>query len=132
MKRVSFGLQYNVSGLTDGSVKVTIKNSTRSFFDETVSTDNYASAEKVFTFNDRHSAWLYADNYAENVDLTVSWARGVGITENLGTTSVMVKRNKMNVVNIQLGANDGSASIGITTEDDSSMDSENLEFSLID
>lgn len=44
----------------------------------------------------------------------------------------MVKRNKMNVVNIQLGANDGSASIGITTEDDSSMDSENLEFSLID
>ena len=68
-----------------------------------------------------------ADNYTENLTVSLSWERGVGVTQDLGSKQIQVKRNVMNVVRIQLGADDGDAGIGITTEEETEMESEEVE-----
>ena len=130
LKHTVFGLQYQVTGITDGTVSVTITNSERTFFTNSSITENYTSEEKIIAFYDAYNAWLYADNYAENITVSLSWTRGVGVVQNLGSKTIQVKRNVMNVVRIQLGANDGNASFGITTEDDTNMSGEEVTIPL--
>ena len=82
LKRTAFGLKYEVSGVTDGTVSVKIENTSRIFFENTEITSEYESEEKIFTFSDVYSAWKYANNYTESITVSATWARGVGITEN--------------------------------------------------
>lgn len=130
LKHTVFGLQYEVSGITDGTVSVTIKNDKRTFFTESGITADYTSEEKIIAFYDVYNAWQYADNYTENLSVTVNWRRGIGVVQDLGTKTIQVKRNVMNIVRIQLGSNDGNAAFGITTEDDSSMTEESVDVPL--
>lgn len=130
LKHTVFGLQYEVSGITDGTVSVTIKNDTRTFFSKSDITADYTSEEKIIAFYDTYSAWQYADNYTENLTVGLSWTRGIGVVQDLKSKTIQVKRNVMNVVRIQLGANDGSATFGITTEDDTSMETESVDIPL--
>lgn len=130
LKHTVFGLQYEVSGITDGTVSVTIKNDTRTFFSKSDITADYISEEKIIAFYDTYSAWQYADNYTENLTVGLSWTRGIGVVQDLKSKTIQVKRNVMNVVRIQLGANDGSATFGITTEDDTSMETESVDIPL--
>jgi len=127
LKHTVFGLQYEVSGITDGTVSITIKNGTRTFFTKSDITTDYTSEEKIIAFYDTYSAWQYADNYTENLSVAVDWTRGIGVLQPLGTKDIQVKRNMMNVVRIQLGSNDGSATFGITTEDDTTMTEESVD-----
>lgn len=125
MKRTAFGLKYKVSGITDGSVSVKINksftvdssNKNEVFFEKNDITDTYSSEEKIITFKDVYDAWQYADNYTDEVTVSIVWTRGVGIVEDLGTKTVRVKRNRMNVININLSANDGNAGLGIVLDD---------------
>lgn len=130
LKHTVFGLQYKVTGITDGTVSVTIENEKRSFFTNSSITDDYTSEEKIIVFYDVYSAWQYANNYTENLTVSLSWTRGVGVVQDLGSKTIQVKRNVMNVVRIQLGANDGNASLGITTEDDTNMRGEEVTIPL--
>ncbi len=130
LKHVVFGLQYKVTGITDGSVAVTIKNAKQIFVSKSNIASDFVSDEQIITFYDRQSAWQYADNYTENLTLGVKWTRENGIVQDLGTTEVQVKRNVMNILHIKLGASDGSATIGIKTEDDSSMKAESANVTL--
>lgn len=125
MKRTAFGLKYNVSGITDGTVYVKInkawnENGSKKdeiFFEKYDITDTYTSEEKIITFKDVKDAWQYADNYTDEVTVSIQWTRGVGIVEDLGTKTIRVKRNRMNVVNINLSANDGSAGLSLVMDD---------------
>ena len=130
LKHTVFGLQYEVKGITDGTVSVEIKNNSRTFFSESNITEDYTSEEKIIAFYDAYNAWLYSDNYTENLTVSLSWTRGIGVLQDLGSKTIQVKRNVMNVVRIQLGANDGSASFGITTEDDTNMSGEEVTIPL--
>lgn len=130
LKHTVFGLQYEVTGITDGTVSVTIRNSERSFFSNSSIAEDYTSEEKIIAFYDTYNAWQYADNYTENLTVKVSWTRGVGVVQDLGSKAIQVKRNVMNVVRIKLGAEDGSATFGITTEDDTSMETESVDIPL--
>ena len=130
LKHTVFGLQYEVTGITDGTVSVTIRNSERSFFSNSSITEDYTSEEKIIAFYDTYSAWQYADNYTENLTVSVKWTRGVGVVEDKGTKTIQIKRNVMNVVRIKMSADDGSATFGITTEDDSSMMGETVDVPL--
>ena len=121
LKRVGFKLKYEIAGVTDGSVTVTIKNGTRTFFQNTTTTPTYESATQFIAFYDAKSAWQYADNYMENLTVSVSWARGIGVTQNLGSKVVSIKRNCLNNIKITLGNDDRGASVSLNTEDDSSM-----------
>ena len=125
LKRTAFGLKYKVSGITDGTVSVKINkawkegssNKNEVFFEKNDITDTYTSEEKIITYKDVKDAWQYADNYTDEITVSIQWARGVGVTEDLGTKTIRVKRNRMNVVNINLSANDGNAALGVVLDD---------------
>lgn len=130
LKHTAFGLKYEVTGITDGTVSVTISNNERSLFSNSSITEDYTSEEKIIAFYDTYSAWQYADNYTENLTVSVKWTRGVGVLEDKGSKTIQVKRNVMNVVRIKMSADDGSATFGITTEDDGSMTGETVDVPL--
>jgi hypothetical protein len=130
LKRTAFGLQYKVSGVSDGTVTVTIKNSQQTFFKKSDITADYSSEEKVITFKDVCSAWQYADNYTEKVSVSASWARGIGITQDLGSKQVVVKRNKMNVIHIKLATDESGNKLGIDVESDEDMNDESVTIPL--
>lgn len=121
LRRVGFKLKYELEGVTDGSVTVTIKNNTRKFFERTTTTPSYSSETLFIAFSDTASAWQYADNYMENMTVSVSWARGIGVTQALGSKVVSIKRNCLNKIKISLGNDDRAAGVSLTTEDDTTM-----------
>lgn len=126
LKRTAFGLQYKVSGVSDGKVTVTIKKDHEIFFRESNITTDYTSEEKVITFYYVGSAWLYADNYTDKVTVSASWTRGNGITQDLGSKEVVVKRNRMNIIHIKLATEESGSNLGIETESDSDMNDESV------
>ncbi|MBR3703137.1 MAG: hypothetical protein IKM12_06275 [Alistipes sp.] len=126
LKRTAFGLQYKVSGVSDGTVSITIENYEQTFFAKSDITTDYISEEKVITFEDVYSAWQYADNYTDKVTVSASWARGNGITQDLGSKEVDVKRNRMNIIHIKLATDESGNSLGIDAESDSDMDDESV------
>ena len=129
LKRTGFQLKYELSGVTDGNVTVNIYNSTRTFIENTTNTASYTSDTQFIAFKDAYSAWLYADNYTENLSVSVSWERGIGVTQDLGTKTIQVKRNCLNNVRITLGSDDRGAGVNLTTEAESSMGSANTTIS---
>lgn len=128
MKHVVFGVKYKITGITDGSVSITIKNDDKTFFEQTGITADFTSEQKLYCFTDILSAWQYADGYAENVTVSMTWARGVGVTQDLGSQVVQVKRNAMNTINISLGSDDGGAKLGVNPEN-AEMGNLSYEFS---
>lgn len=121
LKRTGFRLKYELSGVTDGEVRVQIYNNTRTFIDNTTTTSSYESEEQFIAFYDTYSAWLYADNYTENMTVKVTWKRGIGVTQDLGTKTIQVKRNCLNNVRITLSSDDKGAGVVLQTEDEASM-----------
>lgn len=130
LKRTALGLQYKISGVSDGTVTVTIKNNSRTFFTKSDITADYTSEEKVITFYDVYSAWQYADNYTEKVTVSASWARGIGITQDLGSKEVVVKRNRMNIIHIKLATDESGNKLGIDVESDEDMNDESVTIPL--
>ena len=123
LKRTGFKLKYELSGVTDGQVTVKINNDTRTFIETTTTTESYSSDTQFVAFKDAYSAWKYADNYTENMNVTVTWVRGIGITQNLGTKTVQIKRNCLNNIKIKLGSDDRGAGMSLNAEAESSMGS---------
>ena len=121
LKRTGFQLQYVLEGVTDGEVTVTIANNTRTFFNNTTNTASYTSTVQFIAFYDTYSAWQYADNYTENLNVSVTWKRGIGVTQDLGTKTVQIKRNCLNKIKITLGSDDRGAGVNLSTEAESSM-----------
>lgn len=130
LKRTAFGLKYEVSGVSDGTVTVTVKNSDAVFFEKSDITADYTSEEKIFTFDNVYYAWYYADNYTENVEVSVYWKRGIGITQDLGSKEVVVKRNKMNIIHIKLATDESNQNLGIDVESDANMKVEEITIPL--
>lgn len=130
MKRTAFGLQYQVSGVSDGTVSLKIKNDSETFVDNTSITSDYTSQELIYTFSDVYSAWKYSDNYTENVTVSASWLRGIGITQDLGSKVIQIKRNRMNIVRIKLATDESGNSVGIEVESEAPMTNENITIPL--
>ena len=121
LRRTGFKLKYELSGVTDGQVTVKISNSTRTFVENTTTTEAYSSDTQFIAFYDTYSAWQYADNYTENISVKVTWKRGIGVTQDLGTKTVQVKRNCLNNIKIRLGSDDKGAGMSLSMEDEGSM-----------
>ena len=101
MKHLVYGIQYNVSGVTDGTASITIKNKDDALLVEKSGiSGEYHSEKMFFAFSDMQSAWQYADDYMENVKVSITWLRGVGVSQNFGPQVIQVKRNCVNVVNV--------------------------------
>jgi hypothetical protein len=118
MKRTAFGIKYEITDVPDGTVDVTCSNSTRTLYSASGLGANSETVGALITFNDVRGVWQYTGDYTESVTVSVSWAREIGITQSLGSKSVTIKRNAMNVIRISLSSSDnGDASFGITPED---------------
>ena len=121
LRRTGFGLKYELSGVTDGEVTVKVYNDSRTFIENTTNTSSYESEEQFIAFYDTYSAWQYADNYTENMTVAVTWKRSIGVTQDLGTKVIQVRRNCLNNIKITLGSDDKDAGLSLTTEEESSM-----------
>lgn len=118
LKRAAFGLKYEVTGLSDGTASITIKNDSRTFFENTSISEAYSSEAKVFTFSNVRDAWLYADDgYVENVTVSMTWTRSIGITQDLGSKTVQIKRNALNNIRVSLSEDYGGSALKIDVED---------------
>jgi hypothetical protein len=121
LRRTGFKLKYELSGVTDGEVTVKVYNGTRTFIENTTNTASYESEEQFIAFSNTYSAWKYADDYTENMTVAVTWKRSIGVTQNLGTKVIQVKRNCLNNIKITLGSDDKGAGLSLSTEAESSM-----------
>lgn len=126
-RRVGFKLKYELSGVTDGEVTVTIKNDTRTFINNTTNTSQYSSETQFIAFYDTKSAWQYAADYSENLEVGVVWKRGIGVTQDLGKKTIQIKRNCLNNIKIVLGSDDRNGTVNMTMESDSSMSGINTD-----
>ena len=102
MKHLVYGIQCNVTGISDGTATITIKNGDTTLLSQSNISGEYHSGDLVFAFSDMHGAWQYADNYTENVTVSMTWMRGVGILQDLGSQVVQVKRNCNNIISVSL------------------------------
>jgi hypothetical protein len=121
LRRTGFKLKYELSGVTDGEVTVKVYNGARTFIENTTNTASYESEEQFIAFSDTDGAWQYADDYMENMTVAVTWKRSIGVTQNLGTKVIQVKRNCLNNIKITLGSDDKGAGLSLSTEAESSM-----------
>ena len=126
-RRVGFKLKYELSGVTDGEVTVKVYNSTRTFIDNTTNTATYSGETQFIAFYDTKSAWQYAEDYSENVTVGVVWKRGIGVTQDLGTKVIQIKRNCLNNIKIALGSDDRGAGVNMSLESESSMGNNNTD-----
>ena len=126
LKRVGFKLKYELSGVTDGEVTVKVYNSSKTFINNTTNTATYSSNPVFYAFDNAYNAWLYADDYMENFTLSVSWLRGIGITEDYGTKTIQLKRNCLNNIKINLGSNDQNAGMNLTVEAENTIGAEDV------
>lgn len=126
LKRVGFKLKYELSGVTDGEVTVKVYNNVRAFINNTTSTPTYSSEPQFYAFYEARNAWLYADDYMENMTLAVSWKRGIGVTEDYGTKTIQIKRNCLNNIKISLGSSDQSAGMNLTVESENTIGADEI------
>ncbi len=130
LKRVSFGLQVKVTGITDGTVNVIVKHKDANvnFVYRTGLSSNFESTATMYSMYHVINAWRYADaDYQEPLDVSMTWTRSVGVTENLGTKTVNVKRNSMNIIHVKLTANGDGAAVGVS-EENTAMGNESDSF----
>ncbi len=111
MKHLVYGLQCNVTGVTDGTASITIKNGDNVLLEKTDISGEYHSDNLLFSCSSLYDAWQYADNYTENVTVSMNWLRGVGVSQDLGSQVVQVKRNCKNVINISLSTSLSSPAV---------------------
>ena len=102
MKHLVYCIQCNVTGVTDGTASITIKYGNKVLLSKDNISGEYHSDNLMFAFSDMLSAWQYADNYTENVTVSMTWLRGVGVLQDLGSQVIQVKRNTNNVISVSL------------------------------
>lgn len=119
-KRVGYKLKYELNGVTDGEVTVTIKTqSGKVLIQNTTNTETYSGNAIFVPYYNIASVYQNPNNYYENLIVSVSWLRGIGVTQDLGSTTIQVKRNNLNRVRISLGNSDAGAAMNLSTEAES-------------
>lgn len=103
MKHVGFSYQFSISGISDGTVSLSIYNDDITFVNDTYSSD-YTSDIRHHTFEQFEDAWKY-DDYTENLTISMRWMRGIGIEQDLGSQVIQIKGNTLNSINIDLSTN---------------------------
>ena len=137
MKRCVFGMKLNVTGVTDGSLRIFFDNnsgSTTSYSSAYIVIDgitsDYIAEENIYTFEDIYQCWsdaMLGNTYYKNMYMHVIWERGNSVTQTLETKQVSFKRNVLTTVNINLnGASDEN---GFNLDIESGeMTDENVDF----
>lgn len=115
MKRVVFGVKIITDGLTEGILKITLKDSP----DMVIQYPN-TEIQDIFTFSNSGSygnfnAWT-SDDYTETIPLSVSWGKADGATVPLVTQDITFKRNKLTTITVKV--KDNSINNGVDISQD--------------
>lgn len=118
MKRIVFGVKIISEGLTEGSLKITLKDAPDMFiiYPTTESQD-------IFTFENvypKGNAWT-ADDYSETIPVSVSWEKADGALVPLVTQDITFKRNKLTTITVKVKDNSVNNGVDIT-EDKAEME----------
>ena len=104
LKRVIFGARFVVTGVQEGSVRVTCG----SFYDRTY-TVNDAGTEQIYTFENPYNCWKWEEDntgqtfsFAPSVSIAYTSDRGGTLWNLSSSQGVTFKRNVMTTVNINL------------------------------
>lgn len=125
LKRVVFGAKFVITGVKEGSVKVTCG----SFINQTL-TSNLTGGENIYNFENPYECWQWTTTHDATNPYTYTPAITVTYTSDRGGTlwnlsneqAVTFKRNVMTTVNINLNPDLSGAALSITEEP---MDSDN-------
>lgn len=117
MKRCAYGLTVKVSGVTKGSVSVSINNSSFSAdgqnyypingFSASFSTSKDCVKEyPLVSFHDVYSCWNSTEEYSQIIPVKINWSYtydGTNVTEAFEKyQAVTIKRNTMTTINLNL------------------------------
>lgn len=131
MKRCVFGVQFIVSGISDGSFSFDVKDADgwSLFSKESIKSDETFD-EEIHTYKNIYACWQNAtstDDYAQDFTINMTWKRGNNVTQTLDPLKVTFKRNVMTTVRINLNGGDKENSFDLKLEN-SEMGSENKDF----
>ena len=139
MTRWVFGMKLNVTGVTDGSLKIffdgiSSSNSSNDYyayiyFDDITSDMTYE--ETIYTFEDIYQCWndaMRSNTYLKKMYMHIVWNRGNNITQAL-TKQVSFKRNVLTTVNVNLNGASNENSFNLDIEADA-MTNENADFEI--
>lgn len=118
LKRCVFGVKYNVTGISDGSLSFWLswgRDYDQHYFDEfckqsDITTDSTIEGN-IYTYEDVYSCWkgaMTAEDYSQRFYLILTWKRGNGVSQRLPIQTVSLKRNMMNIINIRLNGGEAN------------------------
>ena len=137
MKRCVFGMKLNVTGVTDGSLRIFFDDNSgsTSYYSEAYIvidgiTSDYIAEENIYTFEDIYQCWsdaMLGNTYYKNMYMHVIWERGNSVTQVLETKQVSFKRNVLTTVNINLNGASNENGFNLDIES-GEMTDENADF----
>lgn len=129
MKLTCFGAKFVAQGKAAASGTLEIQMSNAPVLELTPTTDaKYIS--DIFSFSNVYEAWN-ADEYSEEIAVTINWHKTDGIIIPLGTHNITYKRNKTTIVNIEVDDEGLESGVGFEFED-TDMSEEEAETTIKD
>ena len=133
MKRCVFGVQFVVTGVSDGSFSFSIIDSENTeVLSKSSITSDTTFDEEIHVFRDVYSCWQNAmstDDYSQEFTINMTWVRGNNVTQTLDPLKITFKRNVMTTVNINLNGGKTDNSFDLKLED-GEMGTENKDFDI--
>lgn len=129
MVSTSFGLRFEVTEVENGTLDVTFttKDGKETLFSVKGITSAYNSDTKIFSYDNVRAAWEQANDYSEEIKVSVVWKKDSGVTKDLGSKTIPVKRNKVNIVSFK-AVEDGSPMNIVMDDPDPLNESVNIHF----
>lgn len=120
MKRVVFGVKFQIENFTDGTIDINIKDAPTLQIVQSVS----SSIEQILTLANQYPYGLTwtGDDYSETVLVSIYWNRADGVILPLASQDITFTRNKKTVVTINVNDNTLNSDVDINFEQTGEMD----------
>ena len=127
MKRVCFGAKFIADGLTEGNLKINIKEAPELNikYGQTEAQDIFTFAHKRFSSNWSSNSWT-KDDYSETIPVSISWEKADGAVVPLINKDITFKRNVLTTITIKVKDTSINNNIDITQESGEMAKGENI------
>lgn len=128
MKRVCFGAKFIAEGLTEGKLKINIKEAPELniSYGQTEIQDIFTFAHKMdFTSSWSSDSWT-KDDYSETIPVSISWEKTDGAIVPLINKDITFKRNVLTTITIKVKDTSMNNNIDISQESGEMTQGENL------